>query len=36
MNFYLEDQAKKKKLTKSFYLRRLIESDMESILPDTD
>jgi alpha-beta hydrolase superfamily lysophospholipase len=36
MNFYLEDRAKKKKLTKSFYLRRLIESDMESILPATD
>jgi hypothetical protein len=28
MNLYLEDSAKKKKLTKSFYLRGLIEKDM--------
>lgn len=29
MNLYLEDAAKKRRLTKSFYLRGLIEKDME-------
>lgn len=30
MNFYLEDKAKKRKLSKSLYLRRLIEKDMNT------